>query len=65
MTYPDPAYADIERATDVLVRIYNDLPAEAKVRILCRNVMAGIDCNSPTMQALAGMVFLDHGGDYE
>ena len=65
MTHPDPAYADIERATDVLVRIYNDLPAEAKVRILCRNVMAGIDCNSPTMQALAGMVFLDHGGDYE
>jgi hypothetical protein len=55
----------IDHATDALIDFYNDMPMDAKVRILCRNVMAGVDCNSPTMQALAGMVFLDHGGDYE
>ena len=55
----------IDHATDALIDLYTNMPMDAKVRILCRNVLAGIDVNSSTMQALAGMVFLDHGGDYE
>ena len=55
----------IDHATDALVDFYANMPMDAKVRILCRNVLAGIDVNSSTMQALAGMVFLEHGGDYE
>jgi hypothetical protein len=61
----DKAQDRIDHATDALIDFYNDMPMDAKVRILCRNVLAGINCNSSTMQALAGMVLLDHGGEIE
>ena len=53
----------LERGERILIETYKDMAPEMRARLLARSVLSGIDVDSPTMQALAKMVFADQGGE--
>lgn len=49
----------LDRGRIALLQHYQDLTPAARARVLARSVLAGVDVNSQTLQALADMVFAD------
>jgi hypothetical protein len=49
----------LDQTRAVLLQTYEEMDPDGRARLLARSVLAGIDPNSATIQALAGMVFLD------
>ena len=52
--------AVIDRSREVLIQTYEELDPDSRALLLARSVLSGIDLDSPTMQALAHMVFDDN-----
>jgi hypothetical protein len=49
----------LDRTRETLLHCYEEMDPDGRARLLARSVLSGIDTNSPTLQALAGMVFMD------